>query len=185
MRDTNTPTKAHETHNFSEVRSHHQGSLLLIEVPTKGRVFLNPVPHCRPHRSRRSLTQMPTKSQWYKSFLGSSTILETPKARLQAHKEQHVPRTMNSQVRMTAPTQEREIREIESKSRFRSRTYLTPKRLLTNWREKNLGREIGVESLWIEGEQPTKCLGSWALGFREREGKAYIVAPTKMINLFC
>jgi hypothetical protein len=46
--------------------------------------------------------------------------------------EQHVPRTMNSQVRTIAPTQERDIREIESKSRFRSRTYLTPKRLPTN-----------------------------------------------------
>jgi hypothetical protein len=54
----------------------------------KGPSFRNPVPRCQPHRSRRSLIQVPTKSRWYKLFLGSSTTLETPKERLQAHKEQ-------------------------------------------------------------------------------------------------
>jgi hypothetical protein len=57
---------------FTEVQSHHKGALL-VEVPTKGWVFLNLVPRCLPHRSRRSLTQVLTKSGWYKSFLGSST----------------------------------------------------------------------------------------------------------------
>jgi hypothetical protein len=124
---------------FTQIWSHHQGALLLVEVPTKGRVFLNPVPRCRPYRSRRSFTQFATKSRWYKSFLGSSTTLETLKAGLYAHKEQHVPRIMNSQERMIAPTQEKEIEELGSKSCFRSRTYLTPKRLPTNRRGRTWG----------------------------------------------
>jgi hypothetical protein len=110
--ETKTHPQKHTRHMiFNEIRSHHQGALLLVDVPTKGRVFLNPVPRCRPYRSRRSITQFATKSRWYKSFLGSSTTLETLKARLYAHKEQHVPRTMNSQVRTIAPTQEKEFEE--------------------------------------------------------------------------
>ena len=55
---------------FTEVRSHHQGALLLVEVPTKGWVFLNPVPRCRPHRSRRSLTQFAHKEPVIQNVLG-------------------------------------------------------------------------------------------------------------------
>jgi hypothetical protein len=42
---------------------------------------------------------------------------------------------------------ERENEELELKSRFRSKTYLTPKKLPTDRRGKDLGREIGVEML--------------------------------------
>jgi hypothetical protein len=54
---------------FNEIRSHHQGALL-IEVPIKGRVFLNLVPRCRPHRSRRSLTQCAHKEPMIQIVLG-------------------------------------------------------------------------------------------------------------------
>jgi hypothetical protein len=42
---------------------------------------------------------------------------------------------------------ERENEELELKSRFRSKTYLTPKKLPIDRRGKDLGREIGVEML--------------------------------------
>ena len=42
---------------------------------------------------------------------------------------------------------ERENEELESKSRFRSKIYLTPKNLPTDRRGKDLGREIGVGML--------------------------------------
>jgi hypothetical protein len=55
---------------FTEVRSHHQGALLLVEVHTKGGVFLNPNPCCRSHRSRRSLTQFAHKESVIQIVLG-------------------------------------------------------------------------------------------------------------------
>jgi hypothetical protein len=55
---------------FTEVRSHHQGALLLVEVSTKGQVFLNPVPRCRPHRSRRPLTQFAHKELMIQNVVG-------------------------------------------------------------------------------------------------------------------
>jgi hypothetical protein len=55
---------------FTKVWSHHQGALLLVEVPTKGQVFLNPFPQCRPHRSRRSLTQFAHKELVIQNVLG-------------------------------------------------------------------------------------------------------------------
>jgi hypothetical protein len=58
------------THDFTEVRSHHQGALLLVEVPTMGRVFFNPVPHCQPHRSRQSLTEFAHKEPVIQNVLG-------------------------------------------------------------------------------------------------------------------
>jgi hypothetical protein len=54
---------------------------------------------------------------------------------------------MNSHLRTVAPTRERDIEELESKTCLRSRTYLTPKSIPTNRKEKDLGHENGVRSL--------------------------------------
>jgi hypothetical protein len=70
MRDKITPTKAQRHTTFIEVWSHHQGALLLVEVPIKDQVFLNPVPRCRPHRSRRSLNQFARKEPVIQNVLG-------------------------------------------------------------------------------------------------------------------
>jgi hypothetical protein len=59
-------------HNiFTKVQSHHQGALLLVEVPTKGQIFLNPIPRCRPHMSRRSLPQFAHKDSMIQNVLGT------------------------------------------------------------------------------------------------------------------
>jgi hypothetical protein len=70
MRDKSHPQKYTRHTIFTEVRSDHQGALLLVEVPTKGRVFLNPVPCCRPHKSRQSLTQFAHKELVIQNVFG-------------------------------------------------------------------------------------------------------------------
>jgi hypothetical protein len=89
-------TQKHMRHMiFTEVRSHHKGALLLVEVPTKGSVFLNPVPPCQPQRSRQSLLKCSQRAGDTNHSWGRPQLLETPKEKLYSVDEQHVSRIMN------------------------------------------------------------------------------------------
>jgi hypothetical protein len=167
----NTPTKAHETHDF------YRGSVIPQRCPTPRWGAHKGPGHFQP-RSLLPTTHVKaiTYSNAHKELV-IQIVLEVihnfrdsqgkiTSTQVTTHSKNNEFASKNDCT--NSREREREIRELESKSRFRSRTYLTSKNLPTNRREKELGHEIGVKSLWIEVEQISKCFGSWALGFKER-----------------
>jgi hypothetical protein len=71
---------------------------------------------------------------------------------------------------------ERENEELESKSRFRSKIYLTLKNLPTDRRGNNLGPKIGVEIVM----EPPKSLGPPTFVLVQRTSNNPIDAPESL-----
>ena len=145
-RDKSQPQKHTSTQFFIEVQSHHKGALLLVEVPTKGSVFLNPVPPCQPQRSRQSLLKCSQRAGDTNHSWGRPQLLETPKEKLYSVDEQHVSRIMNQQIRTVAPTQERDLR-MRIKTAFEIKNLSHTKESSHHSKGEGLGHENGVESL--------------------------------------
>jgi hypothetical protein len=158
---------------FIDVLSHHQGVLLLVEVPTKGRVFLNPIPRCRSHRSRRSLTQFAHKEPAIHNVLGIIHKFGDSKGKITS--TQGTTRSKSKEIASKNDLRqlEREIEGLSQKHALESRSYLTPKNLPIDQRGKDLGCEVGVEVPWNKGEQTWHGLGLRALGFRSGEEGFY------------
>jgi hypothetical protein len=132
---------------FTEVRSHHQGALLRVEVPTKGRVFLNPIPHCRTHRSRRPLTQFAHKELVIQNILGVT----------------HNFRDSQDKITSTQGTTHSKIKEIASKNNLHQ---------LERERSKNLSQNCTLDRELISHRRIFHRSKGEGLGARDRKCNA-------------